>query len=183
MQDPRTGELGGVSDHLFFGEDLCDCNYFLLCESLFDGSVGTEPACRCRRHRRHGFHPWVGKTLRGGNGNLFQYSCWKIPWTEDLAGYSPWGHKEFHTTEHVVYTHTHTHLPGIWVLIIPCLCPFSHLIVVPSLYLLPVGSFPASLPVHIVVTLVRPWQKVSLGPSYCAILAPPPVLSNFLYPS
>ena len=25
--------------------------------------------------------------------------AWKIPWTEDLVGYSPWGHKELDTTE------------------------------------------------------------------------------------
>ena len=29
--------------------------------------------------------------------------AWKIPWTEELPGYSPWGHKESNTTEH---THT-----------------------------------------------------------------------------
>ena len=30
------------------------------------------------------------------------YSCilaWEIPWTEELLGYSPWGHKELDTTE------------------------------------------------------------------------------------
>ena len=25
--------------------------------------------------------------------------AWKIPWTEKLVGYSPWGHKESNTTE------------------------------------------------------------------------------------
>ena len=25
--------------------------------------------------------------------------AWRIPWTEDLAGHSPWGHKELDTTE------------------------------------------------------------------------------------
>ena len=30
--------------------------------------------------------------------------AWRIPWTEDLEGYSPWGHKESDTTE---TTHTH----------------------------------------------------------------------------
>ena len=57
---------------------------------------GKEPACQCRRHKRHGFTPWVGK----------------IPWRRDwqptpvflpvrgihgqrsLAGYSPRGRKE-----------------------------------------------------------------------------------------
>ena len=31
--------------------------------------------------------------------------AWRISWTEELVGYSPWGHKESDTTEH---THTHT---------------------------------------------------------------------------
>ena len=26
--------------------------------------------------------------------------AWKIPWTEELAGYSPWGRKESDTTKH-----------------------------------------------------------------------------------
>ena len=25
--------------------------------------------------------------------------AWRIPWTEELAGYSPWGHKESDRTE------------------------------------------------------------------------------------
>ena len=27
--------------------------------------------------------------------------AWRIPWTEELAGYTPWGHKESDTTEAV----------------------------------------------------------------------------------
>jgi len=27
---------------------------------------------------------------------------WRIPWTEEPAGYSPWGHNEQDTTEHVL---------------------------------------------------------------------------------
>ena len=35
---------------------------------------------------------------------------WRIPWTEELAYDSPWGHKESDMTEHTcAYTHTHTH--------------------------------------------------------------------------
>ena len=33
--------------------------------------------------------------------------AWRIPWTEEPGGYSPWGHKETDTT---AYTHTHTHV-------------------------------------------------------------------------
>ena len=25
------------------------------------GAIGKEPACQCRRHKRHGFDPWVRK--------------------------------------------------------------------------------------------------------------------------
>ena len=66
-----------------------------------------EPACQCRRFKRHGFHPWVGK----------------IPWRREwqptpvfllgeshrqrgLAGYSPWGHKEPDMNEELTQTHT-----------------------------------------------------------------------------
>ena len=30
--------------------------------------------------------------------------AWKIPWTEGLVGYSPWGHKESDMTEPLHYT-------------------------------------------------------------------------------
>ena len=26
--------------------------------------------------------------------------AWRIPWPEELAGYSPWGHKESNAAEH-----------------------------------------------------------------------------------
>ena len=61
-----------------------------------------DPACQCRRHRRRGFNPWVGK----------------IPWSrkwqptpvflpgefheqKSKAGYSPWGRKASDTTKHI----------------------------------------------------------------------------------
>ena len=30
-------------------------------ENFLGGAHGKEPACQCRRHKRHGFDPWVGK--------------------------------------------------------------------------------------------------------------------------
>ena len=30
--------------------------------------------------------------------------AWKIPWTEEPGGYSPWGHKKPDMTEHTAYT-------------------------------------------------------------------------------
>ena len=60
-----------------------------------------EPACQCRRHRRHGFNPWIRK----------------IPWSRKWrsipvflpgefygqrspVGFSPWGCKESDMIEH-----------------------------------------------------------------------------------
>ena len=36
--------------------------------------------------------------------------AWKIPWTEEPGGLSPWGRKECDMAEHAhADTHTHTH--------------------------------------------------------------------------
>ena len=62
--------------------------------------MGKESACQCRRWKRHGFDPWVGK----------------IPWEKEMAttpvglpgeshgqrslmGYGPWSRKESDMTE------------------------------------------------------------------------------------
>ena len=67
-----------------------------------DGASDKEATCQSRRHKKLGFHPWI----------------WKIPWRRaqqstpvflpgeshgqrSLEGYSPWGHKESDTTEHL----------------------------------------------------------------------------------
>ena len=56
--------------------------------------VVKEPACLCRRRKRHGFDPWVGKTPGGGHGDSLQYSC-----LENLMDRGVWGHEESDTTE------------------------------------------------------------------------------------
>ena len=33
----------------------------LRCVDLSGGPSGKEPACQCRRQKRHDFNPWVGK--------------------------------------------------------------------------------------------------------------------------
>ena len=58
-------------------------------------SSGKEPTCQCRRHKRHGFNPWIRKIP------------WRRKWQPPLVflpgeslgqkilrGYSPQGHKE-----------------------------------------------------------------------------------------
>ena len=66
---------------------------------------GKEPACRCRRHRRRRFSPWVRKIP------------WRRKWQptplflpgeshgqRSLVGYSPWNHKESDRTEVTQHT-------------------------------------------------------------------------------
>ena len=48
-----------------------------------------------------GLIPGMERCPGGGQGNPLQYSCLKIPHGQrSLAGHSPWGRKEAHTTEH-----------------------------------------------------------------------------------
>ena len=83
--------------------------------SLVAQRVKHRPGMRETRVRSLG----QGRSPGEGNGNPFQYSClenpmdgepsglqshssilaWRIPWTESLVGYSPWGCKESDTTE------------------------------------------------------------------------------------
>ena len=51
--------------------------------------------------------PGSGRSPEKGNGNPLQYSCWKIPWTEEPDGYNPWGRRVEHrwaTSLHFTYT-------------------------------------------------------------------------------
>ena len=61
---------------------------------------GNEPTCQCRRHKRHGFDPWVRKIPRR---RKWQPTPVFLPGEfhgqRGLASYSPWGRKESDTTE------------------------------------------------------------------------------------
>ena len=76
---------------------------------LPSGTSGKDPACQCRRLKKHGFNPWIGKIP------------WRRAWQptpvflpreslgqRSLVGYSPRGHKESDTTEAA----EHAHSPG-----------------------------------------------------------------------
>ena len=39
--------------------------------------------------------PGSGRSPREENGNPLQYSCWRIPWTEDPGGLQPIGSQIF----------------------------------------------------------------------------------------
>ena len=51
----------------------------------FPGSAnGKEPSCQCRRCKRRGFDPWVGRRSPGvGKATHFSILAWKISWTEE----------------------------------------------------------------------------------------------------
>ena len=94
---------------------LIDCWEFLIyseCKTLIwhvickyqvipGGASGKESACQCRRHRRHGFHPWVRKILWSRKWKLIPvFLPGKFHGQRSLLGYSPWGCKELDMTEH-----------------------------------------------------------------------------------
>ena len=59
-----------------------------------------EHACQCRKHKRRGFDPWVGKIPRR---KAWQPTPVFLPGEShgqrSLVGYSLWGCKELDTTE------------------------------------------------------------------------------------
>ena len=50
-------------------------------------------------HGDVGLIPGWGKCPGGGRGTHSSILAWKIPWTEEPGGYSPWGRVELDMTE------------------------------------------------------------------------------------
>ena len=72
---------------------------------LASGASGKEPAWQCRRHKRCGFSPWLGKIPL--EEEMATHSCilaGKSHGQKSLAGYSPQGYKEPFTTEVTEHT-------------------------------------------------------------------------------
>ena len=61
---------------------------------------GKEPTCQCRRHKRWGFDPWVGKIpwSRKWHPTLVSLPG-KFHGQRRLVGFSPWGCEELDATE------------------------------------------------------------------------------------
>ena len=69
-----------------------------------------ESTCQCRRCKRHGFDPWVGKIpWRRKRLPTLVFLSGKSHGQRSLMGYSPQGHKELDTTEHIHTRSKHTH--------------------------------------------------------------------------
>ena len=45
----------------------------------FPGGNGKEPTCHCRRHKRPGLIPELGRPFGGVHGKPLQYSCLENP--------------------------------------------------------------------------------------------------------
>ena len=74
-------------------------------EGLPGGVSGKESACQCRRHKRHGSHPWVRKTPWRRKGQPMP-GFWpgESHGQRSLVGYGPCGCKEWDTTEVAEHT-------------------------------------------------------------------------------
>ena len=64
------------------------------------GTSGKEPICQCRRHKRHGFNPWVRKIhWRKVQQPTPLFWSGEFHGQRGLVGYSPWGCKESDMTK------------------------------------------------------------------------------------
>ena len=54
-----------------------------------DGSMGKESACSAGDTGNSGLIPGLGRPPGGGMATHSSILPWRIPWTEELAGYRP----------------------------------------------------------------------------------------------
>ena len=63
------------------------------------GSSGKEPACQCRRHKRSGFDPWIGKIpWRRKWQPTPEFLSGESQGQRSLVGCRLWGHTELDVT-------------------------------------------------------------------------------------
>ena len=73
------------------------------------GTSGKAPPCQCRRHKRLGFNPWVGKTpLEKEMATDSSILAQRIPWTEAPAGLQSIGSQRVrHNWGSLAFRHNH----------------------------------------------------------------------------
>ena len=62
---------------------------------------GKASACNAGGTGDMGSSPGSGRSPEEERATRASILAWKILWTRSQAGYSPWGHKESDTTEHI----------------------------------------------------------------------------------
>ena len=70
----------------------------------------TSPVAQMVKHLPTTWETWVRSVgwedlLEKEMATHSSILAWKIPWTEELVGYSPWGRTESDATERLHYTH------------------------------------------------------------------------------
>ena len=84
-----AGPEEGWNEVLFIVEDLTPPSNTVEFPRWLSGK---EPACQCRRHRRHRFYPWVGKIPLGeGMATHSSILACRIPRTEEPGGLQSMG--------------------------------------------------------------------------------------------
>ena len=79
---------------------------------LSSGASGKDPACQCRREKRQGFYPWVGKIPWSRKWQPTPvFLAGKFHGQRSMLGYHTWGCKESDITKQLS-THTHTFIKG-----------------------------------------------------------------------
>ena len=109
----HAGNFFNIKEKLnFFYLQLLICFWGLHILGFPDGASGKESAYQCRKHKRSGFDPWVGKMpWRRKWQPTPVFLPGKFHGQRSLAGYSPWGHKESDMTKQLS---THTHIYTWW---------------------------------------------------------------------
>ena len=75
------------------------------------GAVEKNPPVNARDARDVGLIPGSGRSPGVENGYPLQYSCWKIPWTEESGGLQSTELKQWDKTEHTQAQGTRSHMP------------------------------------------------------------------------
>ena len=81
-------------------------------------SVGKEPAYNAEDL---GSISGSGRSPGEGNCNSLQYSCWRIPWTEEPGRLQSTGLQELDTTWQLNHHHNHQQAFSMLIIFLPCI--------------------------------------------------------------
>ena len=89
-------------------------NHIYGLSTWHSSNSGKESRCQCRRCKRRGSNPWIGKSSRKGNGSLLQDSCLgnpmdRRPWQDTVLGVTK------SQTRLSTPTHNHIHMYIYWI--------------------------------------------------------------------
>ena len=102
--------------------DWTELNWSSYLYGFLDGVSGQEPTCQCRRHKRCGFDPGLGRSPGGGHGNSLSYFCLENPmdrgaWWSTVHRITKSGTWQKRLSMHVcvglcIYSYTFSFFPG-----------------------------------------------------------------------